>query len=113
MPVNCGLLCWIFPSTSEVDLSSCKSVSKPLVTDSANDCKCGLTLSGQKLEWIVGGTEAEKNAYPWQVGFVKKGDTQIWCGGSLISDSWVLTAAHCTCCTTQQEADKLQVKILD
>ena len=59
------------------------------------------------LEWIVGGTETEKNEYPWQVGFVEKGDSLIWCGGSLISDSWVLTAAHCT---EPQEARNLQVR---
>jgi len=76
----------------------------------AFDCKCGLTLSGSKLQWIVGGTETEKNEYPWQVGFVRK-DTadQIWCGGSLVSDRWVLTAAHCTCCAEGQKAENLQV----
>jgi len=51
----------------------------------------------------------EKNEYPWQVGIVVKEESQIWCGGSLISDRWVLTAAHCTCCAEGQKAENLQV----
>jgi hypothetical protein len=40
---------------------------------------------------IVGGEEAKKNSWPWQV-FVKFG---FDCGGALIDDEWVITAAHC------------------
>jgi len=71
--------------------SACYAGSSP--AKQSDSCKCGLHAN---LKWIVGGTETEKNEYPWQVGFVEKGDSLIWCGGSLISDSWVLTAAHCT-----------------
>jgi len=43
---------------------------------------------------IVGGEDAEIKDYPWQVAL-----TSSWgggfCGGSIIGDSWVLTAAHC------------------
>nr|CAH0106510.1 unnamed protein product [Daphnia galeata] len=42
---------------------------------------------------IVGGTEAVPHSLPWQVALFI--DDQYFCGGSLISNEWVLTAAHC------------------
>merc|ERR1711962_1114067 len=56
-------------------------------------CYCGLA---QRSTRIVGGEETEVNEYPWQVGMIWKGGTTPWCGGSVISDLWVLSAAHCT-----------------
>jgi hypothetical protein len=42
---------------------------------------------------IVGGTEATPGAYPWMTRLLRNGSTI--CGGSLLHQSWVLTAAHC------------------
>lgn len=50
-------------------------------------CTCGKTKNR-----IVGGTETEVNQYPW-ITLIDFDGAQ--CGGSLISDKWVLTAAHC------------------
>lgn len=44
---------------------------------------------------IVGGQNAQKNEYPWQVGLAFKGSSRPFCGGSLVSSKTVLTAAHC------------------
>jgi secreted trypsin-like serine protease len=44
-------------------------------------------------ERIVGGTEATPHQYPWQVALFI--DDLYFCGGSLISNDYVLTAAHC------------------
>jgi len=42
---------------------------------------------------IVGGIEATPNSWPHQVALFI--DDMYFCGGSLISNEWVLTAAHC------------------
>ncbi|XP_046572042.1 chymotrypsin A-like [Haliotis rubra] len=53
---------------------------------------CGITLVSHNHR-IVGGGQAEPHEYPWQVSLRYNG--QHLCGGTLIDDQWVLTAAHC------------------
>ncbi|XP_070708147.1 chymotrypsin-like protease CTRL-1 [Pempheris klunzingeri] len=55
---------------------------------------CGVTPLNTK---IVGGKNATAGSWPWQVSVHVKtfSASQHICGGTLISDQWVLTAAHC------------------
>lgn len=44
---------------------------------------------------IVGGQEATPGEIPWQVALVAQPTGDLFCGGSILSESWVITAAHC------------------
>jgi len=45
---------------------------------------------------IVGGFVTDEHEYPWQaLVYPAYGNPRVYCGGSLISATWVLTAAHC------------------
>ncbi|XP_043935036.1 chymotrypsinogen A-like [Protopterus annectens] len=50
---------------------------------------------------IVNGEEAVSGSWPWQVSLQ---DWTGWhfCGGSVISDQWVVTAAHCSVTTSHR-----------
>ncbi|KAK2558439.1 Chymotrypsinogen 2 [Acropora cervicornis] len=54
-----------------------------------------LVCGRPKRSRIVGGEVASNRDWPWQVGLQSESDNFIFCGGSLISREWVVTAAHC------------------
>ncbi len=67
-------------------------------------CECGLSnahgsetaASGQIDNRIINGIETQPNEYPWQVALVRQAGHTPFCGGSVISNRHILTAAHCT-----------------
>ena len=77
-------------SVLNANINSFTSV-RPQKPARVNNPTCGLTKVQQSR--VIGGSDAVKGAWPWQIGMYKYGNFR--CGGSLISPNWVLTASHC------------------
>ncbi|WAT26834.1 S1 family serine peptidase [Pseudomonas sp. GXZC] len=75
--------------------------SDPLLNDYLLD-RYGVQLLEPR---IIGGDEAKLGDDPWQVGLIRGDnvglDRRPFCGGVLIANTWVLTAAHCVDKNTQ------------
>ena len=65
-----------------------------MVLGSISNCTCGIKGGRSR---IVGGQEASIKEYPWMVSlrYLPWSYNKNWCGASLISDRWILSAFHC------------------
>ena len=74
------------------------SLSSPSKFRNYLDCQCGERKVQQAAANLLpaGDSEATRNEFPWAARLeIRIGQTNFQCGGSLLTDRHVLTAAHC------------------
>jgi len=62
--------------------------------EKVSEQKCGIpAIKPDTSTDIIGGKDAIPYSWPWQI-HLRKGRTP-WCGASLITNQWLITAGHC------------------
>ncbi|XP_074553200.1 tryptase-2-like [Halichoeres trimaculatus] len=57
---------------------------------------CGGALGSEVKSSIIGGQDAPRNLWPWMVHLNITDGTKKWrCGGTILNNQWVLSAANC------------------
>ncbi|XP_063849559.1 proclotting enzyme-like [Scylla paramamosain] len=78
----------VCPST----MTTTTTAETTTTASSTGSCECGIANPSR----IVGGVEVSPaNKYPWHAGIKKKDDEKYRCGGSIITNKHIMTAAHC------------------
>ncbi|XP_038619861.1 serine protease 33-like [Tachyglossus aculeatus] len=82
----------LVPSGSTHPLAGAYSLDNPEEGENQTNFNivCGQSPNSNR---IVGGEDAKDGEWPWQVSLFL--DDSHYCGGSLLTNSWVLTASHC------------------
>lgn len=73
------------------------SISKRKDTTTVSSGVCGKRYYSSLRNRVVGGHQAVANEVPWQAGIRKKYlyGNYHYCGGTILNDKWILSAAHC------------------
>ncbi|XP_063546469.1 trypsin-like isoform X1 [Cydia strobilella] len=83
-----GFIDWINSILGDPTTTTLRPTQDP--PDDCPSCQCGVPTRSR----IVGGYETKVLELPWMAALMYNG--RFYCGGSLINDFYILTAAHCT-----------------
>merc|ERR1719187_1759920 len=68
----------------------CETTPEPKTTD----VQCGVATP---FHQIVGGQDTQIEEHPWQIWMLRCTNGKCFaCGGSIVSSTWIVSAAHCT-----------------
>ncbi|CAG9135328.1 unnamed protein product [Plutella xylostella] len=98
-----GFFDWVANLVGSTTTTTLRPVNNP--PEDCPSCQCGIARTRRR---IVGGYETKKLEFPWMAVLMYNG--RFYCGGSLINDLYVLTAAHCT---SGFRKEKMTVRFLE
>ncbi|XP_077296223.1 CLIP and Tryp_SPc domain-containing lethal (2) k05911 isoform X2 [Arctopsyche grandis] len=87
------------------------TTTSQVMGDPAYSGSCGAKNGYQDQERIVGGQNADLYEWPW-IAVLFNGGRQF-CGGTLIDDDTILTAAHCVASMSSWDVSRLTVRLGD
>ncbi|XP_015180998.1 PREDICTED: proclotting enzyme-like [Polistes dominula] len=89
------------------------TTNKPSSTtfSSIDSSQCGAKNGNQDQERIIGGKDADPDEWPWIAALFNAG--RQFCGGSLIDNKHILTAAHCVVNMNSWDVARLTVHLGD
>lgn len=89
-----------FSQVSLGDVNPEERLNEATGRDISDDYRAAIERFRDKKKMkIVGGKDAPMNSHPWQVSlgvsWIESPDFAHFCGGALINEKWMVTAAHC------------------
>uniref|UniRef100_A0AAG5DA17 Phenoloxidase-activating factor 2 n=1 Tax=Anopheles atroparvus TaxID=41427 RepID=A0AAG5DA17_ANOAO len=99
------------PTHPPLEIATVPPASSGVISGDSLSASCGVKNGNPDTERIVGGHNADPNEWPWIAGLFNNG--RQFCGGSLIDNIHILTAAHCVAHMSSYDVARLSVKLGD
>lgn len=91
----------------QYDPGDLEPTKNPLDLLNLNNTEPSPEEDGSSVVRIVGGRDCKEGECPWQALLVKE-DNEGFCGGTILNEFYILTAAHCL-----QQAQRFKVRVGD